>query len=387
MPPSSPRTWPLAACLTLLASIAAGQEPAAEPPGLPATPEDAGAVVMSLAAGPDGTVWVGSEDRGILRFTPSADGGGGTWRRFSLPHGLGDPNAYALAVDPKGRVWAGSQSHGVAVFDGKSWRTYGPAEGPLGARVFDLAVQPRTGDVWMATDAGLTRYSQAGDSWTSWAPALKAAEGLPSRQIFALAFHPDGRLFAGTACHGVAVASPDDGYTAWEMSDPPDRPHVELYPTGLGLPTDQINDVLVHSTGVVFAATTRGLAGRDPDGSWHYVRGRDYAAKREGLHAPPKVRPPRTGGVPDSYMPKDYVTCLVEDDAGRLWAGVRGRGLMVFDPATGERVEVPGGKDTELPENFVTLDPPAAGRDGVRRHMGRRGGAAGPVRSSPGRRP
>ncbi len=348
----------LAGCCSLPAASAGDPLLAPRPaprPGLPATTADAGPVVMSLCEGTDGTVWVGSEDRGILRSAPSAGDADRTWRRFSLPHALGDPNAYALAVDPRGRVWAAQQSHGVAVFDGATWRSYGPLEGPMGARVFDIAIHPTTGDVWMATDAGLTRYSQANDDWNSHVPDLHAAEGLPSRQIFALAFHPDGRLFAGTACHGVAVASPDDGYTAWTHTDPPERPRVELEPTGPGLPSAQINDLLVHSSGTVYAATMRGLAARNRFGTWRYTRGRDFVKKVEGLHGgPPEDWEPPTGAALDALLPADYVTCLAEDDAGRLWIGFRAAGLLVVNPETGARLHVAGGEGTELPESFVT---------------------------------
>lgn len=337
----------------------------AEPPGLAAKPADAGTAVMSLAAGPDGAVWVGTEDRGVLRYDPAGESDGGPWRRFTTQHGLGDPNGYALVVDPKGRVWASLRSRGVAVFDGAAWRTYGPTEGPLGSRVFDLAVQPGTGDVWIATEVGLTRYRHADDSWAALDPALSAAEGAASRQIFALAFAPDGRLFAGTACHGVAVATPADDYATWEMSPPPAGRAVEFEPTGDGLPTNLINDVLVHSSGVVYAATTRGLAERAADGNWRYTRGRDYAEKAPGrLGGPPDGWKPVEGEALNRLMPADYLTCLAEDGAGRVWVGCRGAGLLIFDPKSGDRWEATKA-DGGLPDDFVTSVLPLPGRRAV----------------------
>ena len=77
--------------------------------------------------------------------------------------GLGDDNAYALTCDKAGRVWVGTLNHGVSVFNGKQWKTYGPLDGPLGSRLFALAVNPPDGGVWGATEAGLFRYRPALD--------------------------------------------------------------------------------------------------------------------------------------------------------------------------------------------------------------------------------
>ena len=57
--------------------------------------------------------------------------------------GLGDDCVYALAMDGKDRVWAGHLNHGVSVFNGEKWRNYGIMDGPLGDRVFAMAVSPR----------------------------------------------------------------------------------------------------------------------------------------------------------------------------------------------------------------------------------------------------
>jgi ligand-binding sensor domain-containing protein len=49
-------------------------------------------------------------------------------------------------------------NHGVSVYDGETWKNYGVIEGPIGERIFAIAVCPADGDVWIATSAGLTRY-------------------------------------------------------------------------------------------------------------------------------------------------------------------------------------------------------------------------------------
>jgi len=62
-----------------------------------------GAFVMALAAGPDGSVWVGTEGRGVWRWQAGARE---PWRQFTTADGLGDDDAYALTIDRAQRAWA-----------------------------------------------------------------------------------------------------------------------------------------------------------------------------------------------------------------------------------------------------------------------------------------
>ncbi len=213
---------------------------------------------------------------------------------------LGDDNAYALACDGLGRIWVGHLNHGVSVYNGKQWRNYDVLTGPLGERVFDIAVNPADGDVWIATSAGLTRYSVTSDTWSY----VTRADGLPSDQIQTLAFAPDGTLFAGTQCEGLAICKPEKevrtegaktqrnaamdtktekkdtgsetlsgsgleraenahsptvlAYTTWQVVQAPDVRW--LPPAGDGLPSNIINDVVVSRNGTIYVATTAGLA-------------------------------------------------------------------------------------------------------------------------------
>ena len=345
-------------------------EPAAEPvpvapPPEPITAEDAGGFVVSLCTDHAGRIWLGTEDEGVLRFDPApsppdaqpAAVVAASWRKFTQPDGLGDPNAYALACDGQGRIWAGLQQGGVAVYNGDAWRTYGVVDGPLGERVFDIAIEPTTGDVWLATCLGLTRYQVAEDRWSY----ITRADGLPEDQVQAVAFAADGTLYAGLQTQGVAIASPADNYQSWRPIKPPSGDAAELNPTGKGLPTGLVNDLLVTSTGSVYVATTRGLAvSKDAGKSFTYLRGREYAARVKG----------RWGGAPKNWkeipkeqksvlLPEDYVTCLAEDAAGRIWLGFRQQGVAAFDPTTGWTTEIKDGA-AGLPDNYVTAILPTA---------------------------
>lgn len=321
-----------------------------------------GKFIVALAPGAQGEVWVGTEDHGVWRYNPQAIEGD-QWTQFTSKDGLGDDNGYALAVDKLGRVWVGHLNHGVSVFNGQTWRNYGVLDGPLGERVFALAVCPTDGDVWIATNAGLTRYSTQRDSWSY----FTTADGLPSNQIQSLAFDKDGNLYAGTQCDGLALATAADGYKTWRAVSGPLRPPTRAH--GTGLPSRLINGVVVGRSGTVYVATPQGLARSvDRGRSWEYVRGHNYADKVRGFQA----------GAPDGWheepgatLREDYVTGVAEDEAGYLWIGYRQKGYEVFDPETGKPAHT-SDKDAGVlnPNDYVTAllplpqTPPLIGRYG-----------------------
>ena len=258
-----------------------------------------------------------------------------------------------MAVDQQGRVWVGHLNHGVSVFNGVRWQNYDVPHGPIGERIFKIAVCPTDGDVWLATSGGLTRYEVSRDTWKHYTrgqsgkrkaeggnenhltPALSPASGgegeskpespnsylltatsqlpagLPSDQINAIAFDRSGNIYIGTQCDGVARAAREGNYQDWKR-----------LPTN-GLPSRLINDLLVLADGTVYAATTAGLAWSWAGAvNWQYRRGKDYPEKLKRL-AVGAI----TNQLPASFiknlLPQDYVTCLTEDVGGVVWLGFR----------------------------------------------------------------
>ena len=183
---------------------------------------------------------------------------------------------------------------------------------------------PTDGDVWIATNCGLSRYSEKQDTWSYYT----RAEGLPSDQAQSLAFDADGNLYVGTQCDGIAMADAKDDYKTWRVVTGPDT--MPTTAVGDGLPTNLINSMLVAKDGTVYAATTTGLAySHDKGKTWHYWRGRDYADKVRGLYGGP---PKKWREEPGAILAEDYVTCLAEGEDGSLWIGFRSRGWQRIDP-------------------------------------------------------
>ena len=328
-----------------------------------ALPLGKGHFVMAMCADLQGNLWIGTEGEGIFRYNPSKPATQ-QWAQFTTKDGLGDDYGYAMACDQQGRVWVGHLNHGVSVFNGTKWQTYevvgglsrpNTLNGPLGERIFRIAVcnadgksapgnagispavfhdsltdkdSPVSGSVWMASSAGLAIYFPSTDTWSY----LTRAEGLPSDQANAIAFDPDGTVYVGTQCDGIAIASPTDHYATWkQVTAAHPVPHavdgkivdapVPTVGKGVGLPTDLINDLLVAKDGTVYAATTLGLAWSTDHGhSWQYVRGADWADKVKNRigGSPQGWQSPTDADKGGGILAEDYTTALAEDKDGNL---------------------------------------------------------------------
>ena len=293
-----------------------------------------GAFVVSLTRDRLGRIWAGTEDKGVWCFDPQAPDET-AWRQFTVKDGLGDNNAYAIAVDADNRVWVGNLNHGVSVYNGRTWKNYGVTEGPQGERIFAIAVDPSGSDVWMATNAGLTRYTVKTDTWRTYT----AADGLPSGQISSVACDSIGYVYVGTQTDGIAWSSPTDNFQSWRTVRGPEKDALPLVPTGEGLPTNQITDLLVSRlSNAIYVATPTGLArSYDRGEHWSYLRGANWLEKAKKLEDKPSEKELAEGmdrlpSVGLQMLREDYVTSLSEDEQGRLWIGYRTQGWEVRRP-------------------------------------------------------
>jgi len=297
--------------------------------------------ITSICRDLQGRLWVAGENAaGVWSYDPAAK----LWTHFPASPDL-SADTYAITCDKKGRIWAGGLA-GVSVWNGQQWRQYGPTDGPLGSRLFALAVNPKDGAVWGATEAGLFRYQN--NAWTYYT----RADGLPSDQAEALAFAPDGTLYVATQCDGLAIGSPANDYETWRIvSGPRQLPNA---PAGDGLPSNLLNTLLVARNGAVYCGTDAGLAvSRDKGRTWRFRRGANWRDKANALFLGPKPPP---AGDKTPLLLEDYVTALAEDGAGHLLIGHRAAGLEVWDEKTQARL-YPGPNDPSETSYVISLLP------------------------------
>ena len=104
--------------------------------------------------GSDGTFWMGTFGKGILRFRGDGE------RLDALPTistpTIGDDTIMFLKRDRRGWMWVGTM-HGIDCFDGRAWRHFGSSNGPISNDVDESAVlEDADGSMWFGTSHGLS---------------------------------------------------------------------------------------------------------------------------------------------------------------------------------------------------------------------------------------
>ncbi len=100
------------------------------------------------AAKPRVSVPAKSEASGLPRFR---------WENYTTANGLPDNHVFCVLVDGL-RVWAGTED-GLALFESGTWKVFNTRDGLAHRAVLSLALDKRTGDLWVATMGGLSRVS------------------------------------------------------------------------------------------------------------------------------------------------------------------------------------------------------------------------------------
>jgi ligand-binding sensor domain-containing protein len=97
-----------------------------------------------------GSILVGTDNWGVYRYDTN-----GAWTQYD--NELPSTSILSLSLGLDGSVWAGT-TNGAARLDGVNWQSFEPAlEGLMSGFVYDVYVAPN-GDVYFATDGGISRY-------------------------------------------------------------------------------------------------------------------------------------------------------------------------------------------------------------------------------------
>lgn len=124
---------------------------------------------------------------------------GNTWIIYDEEDGLPRGGLYSIAADPDGSIWVGSGDGEVGHLTDSSWVRYTSDETSLSsAHVYDIAVDTK-GVRWFATGFGLTRFD--GVTWTTF---TTANSGLGDNAVRAIVVDRENRKWIGTSGGGVS---------------------------------------------------------------------------------------------------------------------------------------------------------------------------------------
>ena len=159
--------------------------------------------VVSIASGPDSTVYIGTKGGGVSRLKLSSVDGitsastlNTTWTGFYEPDSgkLTSNNVYSILIEDNGRQWFGTDE-GVAIHTSyntlQDWKNYTQQDGLINDFVQAICKENEN-VIWFGTQNGVSRFD--GISWTNYT----TSDGLASNNVFDIAIDHDGSIWFAT---------------------------------------------------------------------------------------------------------------------------------------------------------------------------------------------
>ncbi len=279
------------------------------------------------------------------------------WENFTTANGLPDNHVFTVLVD-RDRVWVGTEN-GLALYEHGSWKVFTPTNGLAHRVVLSLALDKRTGDLWVGTMAGLNRISAGRiDTYT------QLNSGLSNDVVYGVGVQDD---FVWTAT--AAGASRLNTRTGeWSLYNERNTPMEEIWIYGVSVGPDKVY-LAVWGSGVLeyTIATGRWKNYTDPDGENEIVLFKDQGLIHKITTSVSYVdktlwaatyfgdshydgRSWRNFMAKDSGLPSDFTNQVRGLDASRAWF-CTDKGLAYFD---GENWAVyRPALDTGKPEMYI----------------------------------
>jgi ligand-binding sensor domain-containing protein/signal transduction histidine kinase len=274
-------------------------------PGAPHRPGLAG---TRLLHGRDGTFWIGTLGGGLLQVDTSSEPR--ILRRYQGQSVLTSDLVRAILEDREGNLWVGTQSG----LNRLSEAVVSMLTAPMRERLVRAVTVADDGAVWIGTSNGLDRLSATGIRTYS------VADGLPSASIRAL--HNDSRSGLWVATSGGVVRVTRDGFVPLAGSD-------RALSQALAMGTDRQGDIWVGdlSAGLIRfrdgASTVMmdaNLGRKPPFTVYSDLRGRIWAGFFDGTLVMYDGDQAQVFGAAEGFV-GGMVTSLHEDPPGTLWIG------------------------------------------------------------------
>ena len=243
---------------------------------------------------------------------------------LSIRDGLPNASVSALVQDSKGFIWMATQG-GLARYDGTGFKTFANEpfdESSLSNDLLQSLFLDADDSLWIGSYNGLGHMDTSTERITSYRHSSTREDSLSNDLIIAMARDGQGKLWIGTL-NGLNRMDEAKGSFTRYYADPND-------PTSI--PNNTIRSLFLDREGRFWIGTTGG-------GLCSYDYGRDrftnYASSAgTGSSIIPGVK---------GMKPTSSIQAITEDEAGNLWLGAWGAGLLRFRPETlsGEGISLP----------------------------------------------
>jgi ligand-binding sensor domain-containing protein/signal transduction histidine kinase len=263
----------------------------------PSTPELKGAPINALCVATDGTLWIGTDNKGVVRWRD------GQFSAFSERDGPAGRNILAIYQARDEAIWIAS-TRGLHRFQHGHFQTYTTKEGLFSDAVWAI-YEDREGSIWVGTSKGLNCL-RAGEM-----EAFTVINGVPNDPVRSLCQDRGNRVWIGSD-HGLVSynitgfgrnlpdpISAEDGLIRYGTG------RFYNYSTSYGLSDNMVSAIFEDSQANLWVGTYSGLN--------RFVDGRFRAE------------------VNSSGMPYDQINTVFEDSWGDIWVGSR-EGLIRLTP-------------------------------------------------------
>jgi len=241
----------------------------------PVTPAVPAVAIASLQVDEQGSLWIGTVDRGLMRL------GERGLERFDTADGLPNNRVASLFADREGSLWVGTNA-GLMRFADTPFITIDSHQGLADDYVRAL-LQTSDGEILIGSSRGMDRWRDE---------VVTGTTGLGGDSVLSLAEDQAGDIWIGTYSTGVV---------RWRDGEIRER-----LTSRDGLPSNQVRAIHETRDGVLWMGTSRGL--------WRRDQGRvEILGEKDGL-------------------PRDFVLSLFEASDGSLWVGTaNGAGRIAGD--------------------------------------------------------
>jgi len=184
------------------------------------------------------------------------------WENFTTANGMPDAKVFSVAVDGD-RVWAGTENGLVLIENHKVARVYTTTDGLPNRVVTGIALDHKTGDLWLSTFGGLSQFS--GGSFHNYDTLTT---GLANNIVYGVAIQDDYVWVATTA--GTNRFNPKTG--EWLIFSEKNAPIHEPWSYGIAVAPKKVY-VAIWGGGVLEYDIAQGYwkPYTDPDGEMELV--------------------------------------------------------------------------------------------------------------------
>ncbi len=222
-------------------------------------------------------------------------------KSFTNPYSLSDNAVYTLIKDKEGGIWAGTYFGGVNYFAPQytAFEKYMSENTPstISGNAVREICEDDDGNLWIGTeDNGLNKLNKQTNTFTHFLPQKKQ-KGITHYNIHGL-LYTDNDLWIGLFEHGIDILDTKSGKI---------KKHFDLGTPGVS--NNFFLSFCKTSSGDIYAGNGIELLRFDKN----------------------------TDSFEKIDFPPAYMHHIMEDKAGRLWISTHTMGLLLYDPATGEK--------------------------------------------------